>query len=95
MDVDMTSFDEVDKRTFDSIGEALNANAVERLCELVPSLSIEEANDWIAAYNDVSQVIGDKKATGEDATPEITQQKYLIKQLLIRSKLPSNGIENN
>lgn len=95
MNVYLKDFNEVDKGVFDSIGEALNADNAEKLCELVPSLSIEEANDWIDSYYDFSRIIEEKRETGVDDTPEITQQQNLIKSLLIRSKLPSNGIENN
>ena len=95
MDVDMSKFDEADRRYYDNIRDALNANNSDRLCELVPTLSKEEANDWITAYNEYSESIREKENAGSDAIPEITQQKYLIKQLLIRSKIPSVDTENN
>ena len=95
MDVDMSKFDEADRRYYDNIRDALNANNSDRLCELVPTLSKEEANDWITAYNEYSESIEEKENAGSDAIPEITQQKYLIKQLLIRSKIPSVDTENN
>ena len=69
--------DEVDRRYFDNIRDALNSKNVDKLLSVCTSMSEEEAANYITKWNDISNNMMEKIRASIDTTEE-SQELYDI-----------------